>query len=151
MTLRRLPIALAALAVAACATVPAPRSPGVWRLQSSATTGAALIFEAGGHAVLQLACRRNPADLYVASDQLKATGGPVVLQVGARSFALTARTDEPRLAATAAIPDSLPAALMSGGAIGLSAGRQALPSLPAPDGKVVVAFVISCRAETANG
>lgn len=145
--------ALATFALAGCATTgrgPATAQ-GAWRLQASASAGAALVFEDRGRAVLQLACRRNPSDLYVAADGLKPASGRVTLQVGARRYDLGARPDEPRLAASGPIPDTLPAALMSGGAIGLTAVGQRLPPLPAPDGKVVVAFVISCRAETANG
>jgi len=49
------------------------------------------------------------------------------------------------------MPDALPAALLDGGPIAVSAGGETLDRLPSPDGKVVAAFVIACRADTAAG
>lgn len=154
MTIRTAAALLPALVVAACATTQAPSPPArsAWRVQSSATAGAALVLSGGGgEDVLRLACRRAPSDLYLASDRLKPARGPVTLQVGEHSFTLQAVAEGAHLAAVAPIPDALPSALMNSGAIRVSAGAQHLEGLPTPEGTVVAAFVIACRAETATG
>ncbi|MDB5450304.1 MAG: hypothetical protein JWQ52_1432 [Phenylobacterium sp.] len=150
----RLPAAvLAGLALAGCASAPmgASVAPGAWSLQASATAGAALVFSDGGRDVLRLACRRSPTELYLASDRLKPAHGEVGLEIDGHRFSLRPASDEPRLAAVAPMPDALPAALLSGGRIGVTADGHSLGPLPAPDGKTAVAFVIACRAETAVG
>ncbi|MDB5465851.1 MAG: hypothetical protein JWQ46_613 [Phenylobacterium sp.] len=141
---------LAGLALAGCASVPTGAS-GAWSLQASATAGAALVFSDGGRDLLRLACRRSPTELYLASDRVKPAHGEVSLAIDGHRFSLRPVSDEPRLAAVAPMPDALPAALLSGGRIGVTADGHSLGPLPAPDGKTAVAFVIACRADTAVG
>jgi hypothetical protein len=130
---------LLAVVLAACATVRPEPAPS-WTVQASATAGSALIAADARGEVLRIACRRNPADLYVASPRLD-DRAPVTLQVGDERFELAARDG----AATAPIPPALPAALMAGGAIALGQGRTRLGPYPAPDAKTVAAFAIACR------
>jgi hypothetical protein len=152
MTLRLSLSLLAALALAGCASLAPPKPALHWMLQASAAAGSALaLTDDGGQDVLRLACRTNPPDLYLASDRLKPASSPVQLRIGDRVFALRPTSGEPRLAATAAMPDALPAALLDGGPISVSAGRETLDRLPPPDGKMAAAFVIACRADTAAG
>ncbi|RAK58607.1 hypothetical protein DJ021_01755 [Phenylobacterium hankyongense] len=141
---------LAGLALAGCASVPMG-APGAWSLQASATAGAALVFADGGRDVLRLACRRSPAELYLASDRLKPAHGEVRLDIDSHRFSLRPTADEPRLAAVGPMPDALPAALLDGGRISVTADGHSLGPLPAPDGKTTAAFVIACRADTAVG
>ena len=136
---------LLGLALAGCATAPT-RASGGWILQASATAGAALarIDDKGGD-TLRIACRRAPADLLVASDAMAPGTGPAVLRVGELAVALTAGGEAPRLSATAPLPDGLPAALMSGGAVSLTHAGRTLGPFPPPDPKSAAAFVIACR------
>lgn len=144
--------ALVALALSGCALneahppFGAPRGPtATWAVQVSATAGAALVqtTPSGGEAV-RIACRRRPQDLQVTADGLKATSGPVALAVGDRAFPLRAEADGPTLAATGPWPAALPAALMTGGAIGIDVEGRRWRFFP-PDQKTVAAFAIACR------
>ncbi|MDB5452060.1 MAG: hypothetical protein JWO33_638 [Caulobacteraceae bacterium] len=147
MTLRPL-IAATALLLAGCATIPPPKA-GAWALQASATAGAALVrTDNQGRDALRIACRRNPADLYVASDLAEPATGQIALTVDDRAFPLTARGEEPRLSATGPLPDGLPAALMSARRVALSYGGRRLGPFPAPDAKTAAAFAIGCRGPT---
>lgn len=149
MTLRPLAI-VALLALAGCATVPVSRQGG-WTLQASATAGSALVWgDHQGREPLRIACRRNPADLYVASDIAPPATGPVTLRVDEASFALTPTRDEPRLAATAPMPDALPAALMSAKAVRLTHDGGRAGPFPAPNAKIAAAFAIACRGPTSR-
>jgi hypothetical protein len=149
MILRPLAV-IALLALAGCATVPTSRQGG-WTLQASATAGAALVWaDVAGREPLRIACRRNPADLYVASDIARPAAGPVTLHVDEASFTLTPARDEPRLAATAPMPDALPAALMSAKAVRLTHGAGRTGPFPAPNAKIAAAFAIACRGPTSR-
>jgi hypothetical protein len=140
-------IACASALLAGCASVPGPDPAGVtgeWSQQISATAGSSLTLSSAGQDVLRLACRRNPTDLYLASDRLPAAKGPVRLQIGSHSFTMSPSGEEPRLAATSTVPAALPAALMSGAPIEVSAGGRTLGPLPAPEAKTAAAFAIAC-------
>lgn len=142
----RLALALLAhLGLAACASTPdAPQ--GRWALQASATAGSALIVEDGQGEALRIACRRDPADLFVTTSRLSGAAGAPVLRVGEHTFPLGDPGEGPALTATAPIPPGLPAALMSGGIVSLDQGGRRLGPYPTPDSKTVAAFAIACRA-----
>lgn len=149
--MKRLPVfaGLApALVLGACASLPPPAVPlaGGWKLHASATAGSALVRnDAKGREALRIACRRNPADLYVASDLLRAGPEPVLLSIGDKIFTLAPTGDEPRASGTAPIDPALPAALMSGAPIGLREDGRAAGPFPGPDAADAAAFVIACR------
>jgi hypothetical protein len=137
-------IAAASLALAACATMgPAPS--GKWALQTSAAAGSALFLEDGQGQVLRIACRRNPADLYLHTGRLRPSGEPVTLRIGEQSFSLAEQAKLGGLTATGPLPPAFPAALMSGGSVSVHHGGEALGPFPAPDQKTVAAFAIACR------
>jgi hypothetical protein len=147
MTLRLLPAA-AGLALAGCATAPPPAT-GDWTLQVSATARTALARTDGrGRDAPRIACRRNPSDLYVASDLAGPATGAVALTVDDSAFPLVANGGEPRLSATGPLPDGLPAALMSARRVALNYGGRRLGPFPAPGPKVAAAFLIGCRGPT---
>jgi hypothetical protein len=149
MTFRPLAV-VALLALAGCASLPTSRQGG-WTMQASGTAGAALTWtDVTGREPLKIACRRNPADLYVASDLARPTSGPVTLRIDEATFALTPTHDEPRLAAAAPMPDGLAAALMSARAIGLVGTARRIGPFPAPDAKISAAFAIACRGPTSR-
>ena len=138
-------VLLLAAGLAACATTPdGPR--GRWALQTSATAGSALIVEDGQGEALRIACRRNPADLFVTSGRLNGADGPVALHVGEQIFPLGPPAEGPALTATAPIPPGLAAALMSGGVVSLDQADRRLGPYPTPDSKTVAAFAIACRS-----
>jgi hypothetical protein len=147
--MRTLPLLLLPLALAGCATgarQTAP-TPGTWALQASATAGSSLTFPTpAGRDALRIACRRNPAELYVASDLAGPTAGPAILSVGRHSFPLAGATGEPRFSATGAVPAGLPAALLENGEIALQLQGRRMGPYPAPDAKQTASFAIACRA-----
>lgn len=136
-------VPLLALAAAGCATLDRPSS-GDWTMQASATAGSAVVWTEDGVEVLRLACRRNPADLLVTSARL-GPAEPVRLRVGGATFPLTPQAGAPVLLAEGAIPETLPAALTSGGAIAVTSGRRRLGPYPALDPQTAAAFAIACR------
>lgn len=137
---------LAVLALAGCATAPPREAVGRWDMQASATAGAALVHAgADGRERLRIACRRNPADLWVATGELRGSGAPVALTVGGETFTLTPADAEAGLSASAPLPPALPAALMGGGTVALSQGGRSAGPFPPPDARTAAAFAIACR------
>ncbi|HEY8616915.1 hypothetical protein [Phenylobacterium sp.] len=138
---------LVALAVAGCASLPAPRptaANGAWTLQASATAGSALVWTDSRGEGLRIACRRNPADLWLATPRLKGTPGAVWLATGGDTFQLTAEGVAPVLSAVGPVPETLPSAITAGGGLGVRQGPRAL-AFPSPDPKTATAFAIACR------
>ena len=79
---------LAALILPSCAT---PSTSREWTMQASATAGAALIYHDGQADEVRIACRRNPADLYVRPTGFVAAAGNESLLLRSGDTVLTLR------------------------------------------------------------
>lgn len=96
-----------AAGMAVCAIVSACSTPsGRWRLQASATTGTAIVL-GPGDGDMRIACRRNPADVYVFASRLgrRARGDTVELRSGGHSLRMNVVSVEHGLEATAPITE----------------------------------------------
>ena len=125
--------------------------PHSWAVQSSATTGTALVY-AGDEAkeALRIACRRNPPDLYVSAPEISRIGSEERLTLGAGSELAT-------LVATPGTPDDAPLeaagqlsaafldAVERGERISVSYGATQFGPLPSVAETARAAFVAGCR------
>ncbi len=89
--------------IAACGPTPAD-----WRVQSSATAGTAIILRARGSEV-RIACRRNPADVYVEADGLDGRSGDqmLTLRSGGHTVMLPVISNERGVAAAGPVTEPL--------------------------------------------
>ena len=152
------------LLVAACAPPPEPGLAPIqggpvalsgWTLQASAAAGTALIKTGpDGREELRIACRRNPADLWVLASRLRPIGSEERLSLGADDevTALVARPDLSRgegVEASGPIPEALLARLEAGATVGVSYGAQTLRTT-GPDPALAARFALACRSAGAR-
>lgn len=153
--------ALLALQIAACerdATAPpppatvAPVIEGPWRLKSSATAGAALVFSDDERVErLRLICRRIPAEFVVQAPDVVPIGSEerFTLGFGEQLFTLVADVGSglPFVEARAPPTPELVAALRSGAPVAANYGATDLGPHPAPPADLAEAFARDCAAE----
>lgn len=125
----------------------AARQP-TWRLQTSATAGAALVYtDADDAELLRLACRRSPADLYAALPTFTriASEDRLTIGVGEALATLVVSMEGPDtgLIATGQPQRAIMAPLLEGKPVGVSYGARQL-MLQAPPRPVSQAFVEAC-------
>lgn len=165
MSLRGLIAAAATLGLAACQEraahpEPAPAAPAQappaaeqpaerWSLQASAAAGAAVILSDASGERLRIACRRNPADLFVSAPALTPIGSEERLTLGAGDelAVLVVEQGLPEGAPLQAVGAMSPAwveAMAAGRPVAVSYGAQQVkaPELPAD---VRAAFAQGCR------
>lgn len=127
--------ALAALtAIAGCAT-----PSGGWTVQASATAGTAMVYR-DVDLELRIACRRNPADLFVSLEPQ----GMWPFKVAGRGGAFEV-TSFARGGATAEITPEAVRSLAAG--VRVTAGEQTIEP-PAPPQEVADAFLRACELAT---
>jgi hypothetical protein len=130
------------------ATSSAPGAGGGWTMQASATAGAALVHTAkDGAEDLRVACRRNPADLWVSAPRFSRIGSEDRLSLGAgdKATALVAdlQAEGAGVEASGPVAPEFLEALRAGGEIGVSYGSQALRLTP-PEPATAERFARSC-------
>jgi len=116
--------------LAACGPTPAD-----WRVQSSATAGTAAVLSARGDEI-RIACRRNPADVYVAADGLEAKPDKpaVTLRSGGHGITLPVISTEHGVEAAGPVTEPLLFMLNGGAGFELAYGGQVIraPTLNEP-------------------
>ena len=143
------------LALAACApdeparTTDAPTA-SAWTMQVSAAAGAALVLRSEtGAERLRIACRRQPADLYVVAPVFRQIGSEERLTLGAGDAlaTLVVAQDTPPgapLAASGMLTEIFIAAVAAGRPIGASYGASQIAPL-APPPELAARFADACR------
>ena len=128
-----------------------PAAPLSWGVQSSATAGTALVHaDEAGVEVLRIACRRNPADLYVLAPKLTRVGSEERLTLGAGSELVTmvaspTTPEEAPVEATGQLTPSFLDAVARGDRISVAYGATQFGPLPSVPDAVRAAFVAACR------
>ena len=113
-------------------------------MQASATAGAALVRTESGKEVLRIACRRDPADLWMSTSLLNDGVGTVRVQVGQAILELVPEPDGPPLSASGPRNAAFPAVLGSGSAIRLQRGTGSVVTVEPPVGWTAEAFIAAC-------
>ena len=132
-----------------------PAAPLSWGVQSSATERSALVHaDPDGVEVLRIACRRDPADLFVLAPKLTRIGSEerVTLGAGTELLTLVASPDTPEGAPVQASGQLMPAfleAVERGDRISVAYGAAQFGPLPSVPDVVRAAFVAGCRDASA--
>lgn len=113
-------------------------------MQASATAGAALIRTEGGDEVLRIACRRNPADVWISTSLLHDGPGTVRLQIDQTILELVPEPDGPPLSASGPSNAAFPGVLGSGKAIRLQRGSEPGVAVEPPIRTTAQAFIAAC-------
>jgi len=141
-----LPFAMmAAFILAACSVSVAPRAAGIWSTQVSATAGVALVRTEGGKEVLRIACRRNPADVWIGTTLLPDGPGALRLQIGQTVLELVPESGEQGLSATGAPSAAFSQALGSGQPIYLHRANGPGVAVEPPARAAAEAFAAGCE------
>ena len=131
---------------AAAADAPSP-----WSLQASATAGAAIILsDDTGAERLRIACRRNPAELYVSAPAFTRIGSEERLTLGAgdelATLVVSQETPPGRpLEAVGQLSADFVDAFAAGRAIAASYGASAIGPAPSPPPHLRASFAAACR------
>jgi hypothetical protein len=147
---RAAPAATQAVPAAQAAPAPAAAAQpiGGWAMQASAAAGTALVHTADdGGEDLRVACRRNPAELWVSAPRLRRIGSEERLSLGAgdQVTALVAdlQAQGAGVEATGPVAPEFLAGLRAGGDIAVSYGSQTL-SLSPPQAALAERFAAAC-------
>lgn len=130
------------------AEAPAPEGP--WRLEASATAGAALVFaDADGVERLRLICRRGPAEFVAQAPDVTPIGSEerFTLGFGDELFTMVADVSSglPFVEAKAPLTAELIAALRSGRPVAANYGATNLGPHPGPATQVGEVFAKACE------
>lgn len=131
-------------------TAEAPVPEGSWRLEASATSGAALVFaDADGVERLRLICRRGPTEFVAQAPDVAPIGSEerFTLGFGDELFTLVADVASglPFVEARTSLTPQLVAALRSGRPVAANYGVSNLGPHPAPAPGVAEAFARACE------
>lgn len=122
-----------------------------WTIQASATAGAALVLSgADGREQLRIACRRSPADIYVAAHlQPVESEERLTLGFGETLFSLVRQPSagsDSVVEATGPLTAELAEAVVNNQPIGISYGSKNLGPFQAPTPDVAQTFQQACRS-----
>lgn len=119
-------------------------TPADWRVQSSATAGTAAILRVRGDEV-RIACRRNPADVYVGVDGLdgRSEDRTLTLSSGGHTVLLPVIPSERGVAAAGQVTEPLLFMLNGGAGFEVAYGGRAVRT-PALNERARNALAIAC-------